>query len=145
MDEIYQQALKTVQTEIENLQREKTALEERLEVISDRLGHLEKTEENLGHLVGPDEEKTGSLTEAISEFLKSNSGTGFTPIAIRDDLRKREFPIDEYKNPLAVIHTTLKRLEEQEKIHSWEKESKKYYAWVDASIEAGITDSDIPF
>ena len=51
----------------------------------------------------------------------------FTPMMMRAFLRKEEFPIDDYTNPLAVIHTTLKRLHAQNELQSWERHGKTWY------------------
>jgi hypothetical protein len=41
----------------------------------------------------------------------------FDPISIRDELEQMGFPLERYRNPLASIHTILRRLVEQKEVH----------------------------
>ena len=42
----------------------------------------------------------------------------YTPVEVRNALRDRGFKIEQYKNPLASIHTILKRLVKSGELHS---------------------------
>lgn len=150
MNNIYNEALQTARIELEELQREQEALESRLDEIRSRVQRLSNTVETLASLVEFSNDDPPGLTQAISELLTADSSKGYNPVGVREGLRKRNFPIDEYSNPLAVIHTTLKRLLEQEKIRSWAKDGQTYFSWVPTPddedvLGAGITDNDIPF
>jgi len=50
------------------------------------------------------------FTDAVREFLRRNSDHSFTAIEVRDGLRTVNFDVGEYDNPLASIHTILRRL-----------------------------------
>ena len=62
-------------------------------------------------------------------------------MAVRSYLKNDSFPLDNYKNVLAVIHTTLKRLEDQNEVIATTENNKTFYKW----NEALIRDEDIPF
>jgi chromosome segregation ATPase len=144
MTDIYKQALDAARAELEALTAEQAELESRLETVKDRSLNLTKTVDDLAALVGDYEGEIGGLTKAICDLLATFAPKGLNPTAVRNGLRERNFPIDNYSNPMAVIHTTLKRLEEQGKLHSWEKDGKTFYRLVEHTA-ATITDNDIPF
>ena len=146
MSDIYKEALEAARTEFEELSNEESRLEDRLQENRKRQVGLKKSIESLTVLVGEEtDERTVGITAAIREVLRSlfeeKPKSGFTPTGIRTHLQQRGFQIDAYKNPLAVIHTTLKRLADQNEIKTWEKDDKTYYRW----LEPEITDDDIPF
>jgi len=58
---------------------------------------------------------TGLTDACRSAFMAARNGN-LTPVEVRDRLRQLQFPIYEYKNVLAAIHTVLKRLEKQGEI-----------------------------
>jgi hypothetical protein len=69
--------------------------------------------------VGKDQRKAGAgvAGQEADESKSETSATGsakdawFTPVEIRDALKRMGFPFENYKaNPLASIHTTLKRM-----------------------------------
>ena len=51
----------------------------------------------------------GGLTSACRIALRAAGKKGLTPREVRKALTNLHFPIGEYKNPLASIHTVLKR------------------------------------
>lgn len=54
---------------------------------------------------------TGSLAENVPEIANLAGKEWMTPVEIRDALKSMGFPFENYKaNPLASIHTTLKRM-----------------------------------
>jgi hypothetical protein len=74
-------------------------------------------------------EPTG-FTDAIRKVLQSAEGTALTPMEIRDLLPKVGFPLSGYSNPLASVHTILKRLAKSEPIYNVEaviKDGKPAY------------------
>jgi hypothetical protein len=66
----------------------------------------EETLRSLRELVGT----PPGFTDAVREFMRRNSGRWFTAIGVRDGLRTVNFDVREYDNPLASIHTILRRL-----------------------------------
>ncbi len=73
------------------------------------------------------EPETG-FTDAVREVLKT-SDKYLSPVDIRDELKRRLFNLDKYKNPLAAIHQTLKRLVDGAEIERHPDEEKKLYKW----------------
>jgi hypothetical protein len=85
-----------------------------------------------------------TIRRKVLKDSQDNRGSYISPISIRNALQKDDFPLSEYKNALAVIHTTLKRLEDQGEVESTTgTNGKVYYRWNRSRGE--ITDEDIPF
>jgi hypothetical protein len=143
----YRDSLEAAKTEMEALLIEQTQIEQRLAHIVSRLQVLRKTILSLGELLGEEfEPETIGITEAIRKVLRDaqdERGSFITPIGVRNALQKSGFPLSEYKNALAVIHTTLKRLEDQDEVETttWSN-GKVAYRW---NRSREITDEDIPF
>jgi hypothetical protein len=143
----YIDSLEAAKTEMEALLGEQTQTEQRLSYISGRLQVLKKTILSLGELLGEEfEPEAVGITNAIRKVLRNaqdERGSYMSPIGVRNALQKTDFPLSEYKNALAVIHTTLKRLEDQNEVESttWSN-GKSAYRW---NRSAEITDEDIPF
>jgi|SRR5271157_2696696 len=142
----YKDSLEAAKTEMEELLSEQTQVEQRLAYIVDRRQVLQKTILSLGELLGEEfEPETVGITQAIRKVLKDSSddkGSFMSPVGIRNILQKDGFPLSDYKNALAVIHTTLKRLEDQREVESMTgTNGKAYYRW----NKANITGEDIPF
>jgi len=93
---------------------------------------------------GKDQRKDGAGV-AGREAEKSKSETSdawFTPVEIRDALKRMGFPFENYKaNPLASIHTTLKRMVPAEMEVKTLKDGQKAYRlksageWTEAFAE----------
>lgn len=142
--DIYRNALKAARQELEGLRYEETDLRTRLKENETRQVGLKQTVQSLSLLVGEDTDIGTGLSDAIREILQASFAErptwGYTPMGIRDRLLERGFKLDQ-KNPMAVIHTTLKRLEDQGEITHFDKGGNTCYRWV----EQEITDDDIPF
>ena len=78
-----------------------------------RIAKLERTISGLATLCGEPDIAPQGLTDACRSVLQSTTAYQLTPIEVRDELKKMGFDLSRYENPLAVIHTTLKRLAEQ--------------------------------
>ena len=115
--------------ELGSLLNEQSRLETRIEEIRVRCMRLRKIIDSLGVLLG--ESKDIGLTDAIREILEVLSFMSLTATDIRDQLHEREFPLDGYKQPVSVIHTTLKRLRDQGEIKSEVKDGKTCYIWIE--------------
>jgi hypothetical protein len=138
-DFLYRQTLEAAKAEFDSLLEEEGKLENRLAVIRERTDVLRKTIISVGDLLGEDREpESVGITDAIRAVLKGRSDALFSAKGIRMSLQNANFPLANYKNVLAVIHTTLKRLEEQEEIAPVIRENKTYYKWIEK-------DEDIPF
>lgn len=53
------------------------------------------------------------LTESVKEIIKSAKGQSVEPTVVRDKLEESGFPLSGYQNPLAVIYTTIYRMQKQ--------------------------------
>jgi hypothetical protein len=88
---------------------------------------------------GKDQRKDGREAE---ESKSETSDAWFTPVEIRDALKRMGFPFENYKaNPLASIHTTLKRMVPAEMEVKTLKDGQKAYRlksageWTEAFAE----------
>ena len=144
MVDAYEQALTAAEDELEALLTEESEIQSRLVEVKSRKETIEHTVESLNALLGKTESSDSiGLTDAIRQVMGTKVNTPMLPTNIRADLRNIEFAIDDYSNPLAVIHSTLKRLEKQEEVftHISQRDGKtRYYCKRDIS-----EDADIPF
>lgn len=69
--------------------------------------------------------KPVGLTEVIKHILRESGK--LTPSGVRDKLNDSGFPLAQYSNQLAVIFTTLRRLQDQELVR---KTKDGEYEWV---------------
>lgn len=140
----YRQAFEDAKAEREECLAEEEQLVDRLSTARSRIESLNSTVDSLGVLLGETSTKGEvGLTDAVRELLKADK-LWWAPTAVRAHLKKKGFPINEYKQPLSVIHTTLKRLVDQGELKVSELKGKTHYKW-DSDREVGITDDDIPF
>ena len=58
----------------------------------------------------------GGLTDSCRAALRAAGPKGLTPPELRASLRRMHFPVDEYSNALATIHSVLKRLESYKEV-----------------------------
>lgn len=68
------------------------------------------------------------ITDAIRRILVE-SHSPMSPPEIKDALVNAGLPLDNYANPLSVIHNTLKRLEKQGELLSVKDQSGKVFAY----------------
>jgi len=73
--------------------------------------------------------KPEGFTDAIRKVLRAADGP-LTPSEVKDALPGAGFALDEYSNPLASIHTILKRLAKTEAFEEVEKEGKTAYKYI---------------
>jgi hypothetical protein len=140
----YKDSLEAAKTEMETLLNEQTQIEQRAAYILSRLQVLRKTVLSLGELLGEEfEPETVGITQAIRKVLRDSQddkGSYISPTMVRNALQRDSFPLSDYKNALAVIHTTLKRLEDQGEVEATTANNGKvYYRWNRENI------TDIPF
>lgn len=141
-DQLYKDTLEAAREEMNNLLEEETAISARLIVIRQRTNILRKTIISVGDLLGEDREpETAGVTDAIREVLRSRPDAYYSPTAVRTTLKSAGFPLENYKNFLAVIHTTLKRLEDKDEVETMTENNRTLYRW----NEKAIRDEDIPF
>jgi len=100
--------------------QEKEALEDRLQAIIARIQDLKEIAFSTSRVCGSDptiDYPTLFVTDANPDVgftsavrASFSPGIGLSPVQVRDRLKKSGFPLEDYKNPLATIHTILKRL-----------------------------------
>ena len=106
----YRRALDAAVREYERAMAERATLDS-------RIAQLQQTIGTLTRLCGFTPTVPFGLTDACRMVLR-NAGTPLTPTAVRDRLEAVGVDLGRYANPLAAIHTTLKRLVEAGEIHA---------------------------
>lgn len=104
MSDEYRRALDAAAREYERALADRAALEDRIAQLRQTIGTLTK-------LCGFTPTASFGLADACRMVLR-NAQEPMTPTAIRDRLASVGVDLDRYANPLAAIHTTLKRLAE---------------------------------
>jgi hypothetical protein len=100
----YRAALDAALREYETLLQQKADLDSRLAQVAESVGTLTR-------LCGYTPTVAYGLTDACKTSLRC-AGVPMTPLDVRDRLQATGFDIDRYSNPLAAIHTVLRRLTE---------------------------------
>jgi len=98
----YRDALDAALREYEILLQQKADLDARLAQVAESVGTLTR-------LCGYTPTVPYGLTEACKTSLRC-AGAPMTPVEVRDRLLSTGFDIARYSNPLAAIHTVLRRL-----------------------------------
>jgi hypothetical protein len=143
---------------------EREDLDERRDVIDKRITKLRQGLLGFGSLCGMDREEVRSehpelfpdsidpdtgLTDAVRDVLWENVETFISPVFIRDTLKAKGYEISKYKNPLASIHSVLKRLKTQKEVFDSNREGRTVYKWAKDTAPQTPTyelaDEDIPF
>jgi hypothetical protein len=101
-----------------------------------RITRLERTIAGLAALCGEPDVTPEGLTDAIRGIL-IDAQADLSPIAIRNSLQQTGFDLGRYENPLAVIHTTLKRLAEQGQVMPCAVGGSVTYKWKRPDPKAG--------
>jgi hypothetical protein len=134
----YQQAFDRAVKELGEALEEQEAIEAQAHKLEGRIYTLKELVEGLAQMCGIDVYKahpdlfTESLnpaagfTSAVRNVVKT-SATFMTPVDVRDELKRQGFKLEKYKNPLASIHTILKRLHGQGEIDAFVLEKKFTY------------------
>jgi hypothetical protein len=119
----YRRALEAASKEYEALGVERRRIDQRLTELAHTIGTLTR-------LCGFTPTVTFGLTDACRAVLRS-ARAPLTPAEVRDRLAGIGFEVGGYANPLAAIHTTLKRLAEAEelKIVAAGPSGKLTYVW----------------
>jgi hypothetical protein len=96
---------------LEAAAREYEALGQERQRIDQRLGELAQTIGTLTRLCGLTPTVPWGLTDACRTVLRS-AGLAMTPTEVRERLAAIGCDLSSYSNPLASVHTVLKRLNE---------------------------------
>lgn len=116
----YQAWYASARAELERLQAEQSELERALEEHEKQIVELVRTVNFLAPMVGEQplaEAATppGGMTDCIRDLLK-DATEPLTAAEIREKLEVLGFDMKSYSNPLATIHTVLRRLTESEEV-----------------------------
>lgn len=155
----YREALDNALNELTDLMDQREELDERREVLHQRIMKLRGAVRGLAGLCDiddveeenpslfPDEysDRDIGLTDAIRTVLSSHGEAFLSPVFIRDRLADVGFDIKTHKNILASIHTVLKRLQRQGEAAPWTKEGRTAYKWTKKAEPEDLDGDDIPF
>jgi hypothetical protein len=142
----YRRAIDDAIRELSELMARREVLESELEKVQWRIEAVQYGLEGLAAVSGiepkeeyphlfPDEltKSDVGFTDAIREVLKSAppQESVFTAVSMRDALKERGFDLKKYQNPLASIHTVLKRLALQDEVERYpdSETGKWFYSW----------------
>jgi hypothetical protein len=113
--------------ELKNVQEEKTGLLRAVALCDQQIGALIQTMNAIAPLVGAEplptppgaetEAGPGGLTESIRAIL-TEAGEPLTASESREKLEAKGFDMKSYSNPLANIHTILRRLTEAKAVET---------------------------
>jgi hypothetical protein len=118
----YRRALEAAIREYEALGAERHRIDTRLSELAQTIGTLTR-------LCGLTPTVPWGLTDACRTVLR-NAGAPMTPSEVRDRLQGIGYDLASYSNPLAAIHTTLKRLAEAEELRTASVQGgKPGYLW----------------
>ena len=123
----YMQTFDDARAELESIFAEESRMEERREKLEHRKDRLIQIVKAISQFLGEDFKQQTGITNVIREVLNDADGDGLTPADVRNRLHKMDFEIDAYSNPLAVVHTTLKRLVKQGELESKRINGKTRY------------------
>jgi hypothetical protein len=144
-DDFYKEALNSAIEELSLLTRERDELNLRIEFLDERLDKLRQVVLGLSHIADFDIQKIKDenpnlfpeyidprlgVTEAVRKVLQ-DAGTFMTPTDIRDGVLRVSNAIHGHKNPMATIHTVLRRLIESDEVGMFvDQDEKTTYAWI---------------
>ena len=129
METDYRKLREHIRCELKSKVAERSEIQDRLAVLQHEIEGLQTMRMGADAYFG--EEATDSddalgITDAIRKVL-SFRNNAMRPTEIREALQESGFEIDVYKQPMAVIHTTLKRLKDQEDVESLEEDGAILY------------------
>lgn len=133
-EEDHRALIQTTLEELRELESEQQQIESRHTGITERIKHLRELlrvlsrmyKINIPGISSKPSLADVSLIDAIRTVLQLSIDS-LTPVEIKKWLKDAEFDIDKYANPLAVIHTTLKRMKENIEVKEESKSGKKSY------------------
>jgi hypothetical protein len=121
--------------------KELTELAAKRSVIDQRTARIEKAVRAMIDLMDGEPEyeaylerfddvvRPAGLTSAIASLLKVAGRDGLTPIEVRDSARSM---LIGHSNPVASVHTILKRLVKTGDVEQCQKDGKPAYRWIDS-------------
>jgi len=100
-----------------DLQAEQERLLEVMKRTQAELARVRAASMSLELVIAPPEqpEFEGKLTDAVREVLRRSAGKSLSPLEVRDLLKGLNYDLSVHKNPMASIHSVLKRLADPQK------------------------------
>ncbi len=141
----YRALYETTKNEIQKLEAEKIELQLAIAERDKQIAALIQTMHAIAPLIGetPPESPAGGMTDSIRKLM-AEAGHPLTASEIRDRLEAMGFDMKSYSNPLATIHTVLRRLADSGEVETdYELASKgpKKFA---IAAKGGFTVEGIP-
>lgn len=131
--EVLDQALSDLEEKVherERLNAEIVKLTNTVRMVSGMVEENEERDRRLHALVGLANMTSPGLVDVVRVALRKAGERGLTAIDTRDALQNSGFDISGFTNPLASVHTTLKRLIAQgEAAYGQERDGKAVYVW----------------
>jgi hypothetical protein len=120
----YQASYESAKAELARVQQEKASLSGQLEQCDQQIAALVQTMRAIAPLVGEEppaageaEAPHGGMTDCVRAILKK-AAEPLTASEIRESLEAIGFDMKSYSNPLATIHTVLRRLTESSEVET---------------------------
>jgi hypothetical protein len=117
MDEQYKKAIEAAEKDLQGWFRLRNAADQRIAQLKSAItilnGLLEGPPKASPQEVATEEIGDMGITEAVRTVLRTSPGVCATPADVKEDLIGMKFDLSGYRNPSAVIHNTLKRLDAQ--------------------------------
>ena len=136
----YQAWYESARAELEKLQAEQAELERAHEEQERKIAELVKTVNFLAPLVGQQTVAAtppAGMTDCIRDVLK-DAPEPLTAAEIREKLEALGFDMKSYSNPLATIHTVLRRLTEADEVVTMHESSAGRRAFMPLGHSLGV-------
>lgn len=136
------QAITELRTELRELIKQRDHIERRMSDVNLALRSFtrmltdEKQRESLLAELEQSRRKPAGLTEVIATFLSNSPHHYHSANDVREWLDREGFDLSDYSQPLATIATTLRRLEESERVKAIRKGRNVAYKWADPTMPA---------
>jgi hypothetical protein len=139
-ENIHHQSLNAAVSEATELLKQREKLEEQIDKLDKRIGELLWAIRGIAPLCGIDDEAKAypylfadeiepeiGFTDAVRKVMHTPPLEFLSPIQVRDRLIETGFNLDKYTNPMASIHTILKRLVRSGQVDETDEEGRMYY------------------
>jgi hypothetical protein len=136
---IHKQSLEAALAEVRELIKERDELDRKVDGLNLKIADLVAAIDGLAPLCGinarteypslfPYEvEPEIGFTDAIRKIFSVVPARAYTAVGVRDELVKSGFDLDKYTNPMASIHTILKRLVATHDVDAFDEEGRTVY------------------
>ena len=123
-DITYAEALEKLEADLQDCIRELARIQRKKEQFEQAIAGITGITSEEG-----EKPEVAGITQAIRDLLCRHPNKWVAPTAVRNKLRKDGFPVDQYSQPLAVIHTTMRRMTNQGELESGNVEGSIRYQW----------------